>query len=92
MGGGAQGVKITIGRNGASVCLRSVAFFEAFTESDILAREKKIKQLAGNSSAGPPTIRIVQKYECMKLGRINKTNASTSIITHSDTLIGDLLH
>ncbi len=34
----------------------------------------------------------LQKCECRKLGRINKTNASTSIITWDDTLIGDLLH
>jgi len=42
VGGGAQGVKIAIGGNGASVCSRSVAFFEVFAESDILARKKKI--------------------------------------------------
>ena len=34
----------------------------------------------------------LQKYERKKLGRINKTYASTAIITRSDTLIGDLLH
>ena len=57
MGGGARGVKIAIGGNGASVCSRSVAFFEVFAESDISARKKikkTIKKLAGNSSAGPP--------------------------------------
>ncbi len=34
----------------------------------------------------------LQKCKSKKLGRINKTNASTSIITRGDTLIGDLLH
>ena len=34
----------------------------------------------------------LQKYERKKLGRTNKTDPSTSIITHGDTLIGDLLH
>jgi hypothetical protein len=52
VGGGARGVKIVIGGNGALVCSRSVAFFEVFAESDISARKKK---LAGNSSAGPPS-------------------------------------
>jgi hypothetical protein len=33
----------------------------------------------------------LQKYKCRKLGRINKTSASTSIITQGDTLLGDLL-
>jgi hypothetical protein len=34
----------------------------------------------------------LHKYERKKLGRANKTEPSTSIITHGDTLIGDLLH
>jgi hypothetical protein len=34
----------------------------------------------------------IQKYECRKLGCINKTNTSKSIITQGDTLIGDLLN
>jgi hypothetical protein len=34
----------------------------------------------------------LQKGKCRKLGRINKTDTSTSIITWGDTLIGDLLH
>jgi hypothetical protein len=34
----------------------------------------------------------LQKYERRKLGPINKTDASTSIITQGDTLIGDLLN
>jgi hypothetical protein len=57
---GKRGVKIAIGGNGASVCSRSVAFFEVFTESDISARkEKKRKEkLAGNSSAGPPSFKF----------------------------------
>ncbi len=40
-GGGAQSVNIGIGGNGASVCSRSVAFFEVFAESDISARKLK---------------------------------------------------
>jgi hypothetical protein len=36
--------------------------------------------------------RIVQKYERKKLGCINKTDTSTSIITRGNTLIGNLLH
>ena len=34
----------------------------------------------------------LHKCERRKLGRINKTDGSTSIITRGDTLIGDLLH
>ncbi len=34
----------------------------------------------------------LQKCKCRKLGRINKTDTSTSIITRGGTLIGDLLH
>ncbi len=34
----------------------------------------------------------LQKYKLRKLGCINKTNTSTSIITQGDTLIKDLLH
>ena len=34
----------------------------------------------------------LQNYEHKKLGHTNKTDASTSIITCGDTLIGDLLH
>ena len=34
----------------------------------------------------------LQKCKCRKLGRINKTNTSTSIITRGDALIGNLLH
>ena len=34
----------------------------------------------------------LQKYERKKLGRTNKTDPSTSTITHSDTVIGDLLN
>ena len=34
----------------------------------------------------------LQKYERKKLGRTNKTDPSTSIITHGDTLIGELLN
>jgi hypothetical protein len=34
----------------------------------------------------------LQKYERKKLGRTNKMDPSTSIITHGDILIGDLLH
>jgi hypothetical protein len=30
-------------------------------------------------------------YKCLKLGRINKTNPTTSIVTCDDTLIGKLL-
>jgi len=52
-----RGVKIVIAGNGASVCWRSVAFFEVFAESDdISVRKKKID---GNSSAGPPTVGCV---------------------------------
>jgi hypothetical protein len=54
VGGGARGVKIVSGGNGASVCLWSVSFFEVVAESVFSARKKKIKKLAGNSSAGPP--------------------------------------
>ncbi len=43
MGGGARGVKIAIGGNGALVCSRSVAFFEVFTESDVSVRKEKKK-------------------------------------------------
>ena len=34
----------------------------------------------------------LQNYKRKKLGRTNKTDASTSTITRRDTLIGDLLH
>jgi hypothetical protein len=34
----------------------------------------------------------LQKCECRKLGRINKTDTSTYIITRGNTKIGDLLH
>jgi hypothetical protein len=69
-GGGARGVKITIGGNGASVCLRFVAFFEVFVEADICARKNKIKKLAGNSSAGPPTSGGVDLMNprCLRVG------------------------
>ena len=43
LGGGERGVKIVIGGNGASVCSRSVAFFEVLAESDI-REQKKIKK------------------------------------------------
>jgi hypothetical protein len=34
----------------------------------------------------------LQNYECKKLGHINKTDATTSIITRGDTLISNLLN
>ncbi len=75
MGGGARGVKIAIGGNGASVCLRSVTFFEVFAESDISARKKK-KKSAGNSSAGPPSVEVLW---VLKLGRTNHTTEGALI-------------
>jgi len=34
----------------------------------------------------------LQKYERKKLGRTNKTDPSTSTMTHGDTVIGNLLN